>query len=466
MGAQHCGVLLAAVLLAAPAAAQNAVPPLPRLAIESYPAAAREAIARVHQNATARPNDPDAVGALARVLHAWEQWEPAHETYTRAQSLAPRAFEWHYLDGVVLQRLARHAEAAARFKAALALSPGYLPARSKLADALFESGSLEESGRLFDDLAREPAAEPVAQLGLGRIAAAQGRHEVAIVHLRRAIDLFPEFGPAYYALALSSRALGRSDDAQRAIERHAQYGPRWPAIEDPVLRAVTTLRDDARAMLQRGVKLAAAGDVQEAIAAHEAALARDPSLTQAHANLISLYGRAGDYAKAEEHYHATVSGGLNLADTHYEYGLLLAIQGKWDLAADAFRRALSINPLHAQAQNSLGQLLERQRNFEAAAVEYRHAVETQPAFRQARFNLGRMLLALGRNDEAVAAFEKLLEPRDAETPRYLFALATAHVRSGHKDEGIRLATQARQLAVDYGQHDLAAAIDRDLASIK
>jgi hypothetical protein len=77
-----------------------------------------------------------------------------------------------------------------------------------------------------------------------------------------------------------------------------------------------------------------------------------------------------------------------------------------------------------------------------------------------------MLLALGRSEEAIVELEKLVEPRDAEAPRYLFALATAHVRSGHKAEGIRWATEARQLALQYGDTALAAAIERDLASIR
>ncbi len=86
---------------------------------------------------------------------------------------------------------------------------------------------------------RSGSRRPAAELGLGRIAAAEGHHEAAVAHLQRAVSLFPEWGAAHYALALSYRALGRRDDAQRALERHAQYGPRWPALEDPVLATVT-----------------------------------------------------------------------------------------------------------------------------------------------------------------------------------------------------------------------------------
>ena len=81
--------------------------------------------------------------------------------------------------------------------------------------------------------------------------------------------------------------MGRIPDAERALEQHARYGARWPRIDDPVLAAVTTERDDPRAVLERGVAMSEAGDVEGAIAAHESALRQDPSLDQAHANLIT-----------------------------------------------------------------------------------------------------------------------------------------------------------------------------------
>jgi Tfp pilus assembly protein PilF len=249
------------------------------------------------------------------------------------------------------------------------------------------------------------------------------------------------------------------------MEAHAKYGAAWPALPDPVLATVTSLRDDARALLQRGIKLADAGDVDAAIDAHERALAIDPSLAQAHANLISLYGRARNWAKAEEHYKAVVAAGVNVADAHYDYGVLLGLQGRWEEAADAYRQALTMNPLHAQAHNNLGQILERERPDEAAQ-EYRLAIESQPTLRLARFNLGRMLIALNRTEEAIAELQPLTEPRDQEAPRYLFALSVAHARAGHKDQAIEWATEAKQLALKYGDNQLAAAIERNLEGIK
>src|SRR3954466_4758634 len=126
-------------------AAQSAAPPLPALALDAYPPVAREAIARAHRDARAQPGDAARAGALGRVLQAWEQWEAAHQAYARAQALAPRAFDWQYLDAVVLQRLARREAAAGRLQAALAITPDYPAARVKLAEALLDGNRLADA---------------------------------------------------------------------------------------------------------------------------------------------------------------------------------------------------------------------------------------------------------------------------------------------------------------------------------
>jgi len=446
--------------------ASQATASLPTLPFDTYPPAMREPVTRAYRDAQARPADAAATGSLAVLLHAWEQLDAAHEAYLRAASLAPTAFEWRYLDACVLERLARPADAAARLREALKIRPEYLPARVKLADSLLNAGAIEESRALFTALLREPLAEPEAVFGLGRIAAAEGKHDEAVRKIRQAISLFPEWGAAYYALALSLRALGQRDDAQQALTRQAQYGPRWPVVADPVLASLASVRSDPVARLRRGQKLADAGDLTGAIAEYEAVLAEDKSSAIAHADLVKLYGRAGNWDKADEHYRAALAIGSNLAELHYDYGVLLGMQGKWDDSANAYRRALGVHPSYPEAHNNLGQILERSRDFAAALDEYRRALESRPTFRLARFNAGRMLIGLKRPGEAVPVLEPLVEPGDPESARYVFALSVAYIRSGNKDAGVKWATEARRRAAASGQQELAAAIDRELAAIK
>ena len=459
-------ILLLAIALAGPSTQSKSAPPIPRIAFDTFPPAARDAVTRQYKAATAHPGDAAASGALGRLLQAWEQWDSAHQAYERAAVLAPSDFDWSYLDAVVLQRLARYDAAASALRRALTARPDYLPARLRLAEVLLDAGDLAQSEQLFVPLTAIAATEPAAEMGLGRINAARGRPEEAIRHFERALALFPELGAAHYALARAYRAAGRSADAERAAAAHARYGARWPRLDDPVLATVTSLREDAHAALARGVSLADGGDVKGAVEAHEAALARDPSLTQAHANLVGLYGRLHEWPKAEEHYRAAAGRGWDDAELYYDYGVVLGLQEKWEAAAGAYRKALTANPLHAEARNNLGQVLERGRDFDGAANEYRQAVEARPTFRLARFNLGRMLLVRGDTGQAIVEFEKLQQPVDAETPRYLFALSTALVRAGRMADGRRFGAEAERLATEFGQTELARAIAVELSKLK
>ncbi len=462
------GIWLVSVLLLPPlcGAQPRETPPLPTIALESFPPDARAALGAALAAAQSRPADPLAAGGLGTALQAWEQWDGAHAAYQRAQAQAPAVADWWHLDGLVLQRLVRHAEAAECFARAVAASPGLLAARARHAEALFDAGLFEASARAYDALAAYPAAAPVAALGQGRLAAQAGRHADAVAAFERAIALFPEFGAAYYGLAQSLRAIGRRDEARAALEQHRVHGTRWPAIDDPLAARVALVRDDPRGHLFRGLRLAELGDLPGAIAAHEDALVRNPSLAQAHANLISLYGRTEQWAQAEAHYKAVVAIGYNVDEAHYNFGVLLGLQRRWPEAETAFRAAIAANPLHAMARNNLGQILEGDRKLPEAEQQYRLAVDADPQLRLARYNLGRMLLATRQVEAAAAQFEQLRNPLDAESPRYLYGLAVATIQAGRREQGLQLARQARQLAGQFGQPELAAAIDRDLARLK
>ena len=458
------GLLVAtAALVGAGPALQ--VTPLPELPWHAYPAATRAAIEPVYKEAAARPRDAGAAGTLARTLQAWHELDAAHQTYRRAQALAPAAFEWRYLDGIVLQRLARHAEAAAALRRALAIAPGYLPARVKLADSLLRSGQLDESATLYTALASDAAAEPFARFGLGRIAALQQRHADAVTHFTRAIELVPEWGEAHYALAMSLVALKRRDEAATALAAHARFGTTVPGLEDPVLARTASVRNDAATNLERGVKLKVGGDLRGAIEAHEAAVALDPAYAQAHANLISLHSEAANWAKVEEHYRAVVALGFGLADANFDYGVAHERQGHWDLAEAAYRRALAIQPDHAPARINLGRALERKRDFAGAADEFRRAIESRPADGLAHYDLARMLVSLGKPHEAIPEFELALDPSQNTAPAVLLGLAVAHALAGQPEASARRFAEARAAAQRFDRPDLLKAIAAASASL-
>jgi Flp pilus assembly protein TadD len=182
-------------------------------------------------------------------------------------------------------------------------------------------------------------------------------------------------------------------------------------------------------------------------------------------NLIRLYGREGEWSKAEAHYREAVRLGASGTDAYYNYGVTLLLQQRAGDAVVAFQQVVAANPQYAGAWNNLGQIAERGGRLEEALARYRTAVECAPADTGIRFNLGRLLIATRRHRDAIAQFEILAAVAGPEQPRYVFGLATAWVLSGDPARGRRIALQARALAAERGQADLVAAIDRDLARL-
>jgi len=155
-------------------------------------------------------------------------------------------------------------------------------------------------------------------------------------------------------------------------------------------------------------------------------------LAQAHANLVSIFGRLGQPEKARQHYRAAVEVDPNLPEIHYNFGILLLSQRRLNDAAAAFQRALEI----------------------------------KPNYRLARFHLAHLLLQRRQNDEAIYQLEQTLTPEDAQTPRFMYSLAGAYAQSGDLPSARRYLQEARQRAASFGQAELVAEIDRALRSIR
>jgi len=440
-----------------------ALPPLP---LDALPAAVRERVAAAHHRAEADPASADASGSVAMMLHAYDQFDVAEAWYRRAQQLDPAAFDWAYLLGVVQAERGRNDDAARSLRGAAEKQPRYLAARLKLAEVLLARGEVDASAALYDEMLKEHPEAPQANYGRGRVDAVRGRPAAAVERFRRATELFAGFGAAYYALGLAYRDLGQVEDARSALRLYETHRLEAPPLDDPVLARVRQLKTGPPARLAEGVRLGNAGDVEGSIREHEAALEGDASLAQAHANLISLYGRAHRWDKAEEHYRAAVALAPGLAEAHYDYGVVLVEQRRPREAAEAFERALAINPNYATAHNNLGNMLEADGRGAEAESHYRAAIANDPTYRLARFNLGRLLVAQRRHAEAIAELEKTLVPEDGETPRYLYALAAAWVRAGDRDKARRYGKEAQEKAVALGQTELAATIARDLRSLE
>ncbi len=441
-------------------------PDLPPVVFDGFGPEIREQVRKAYADAQAKPRDAESNGRLGMTLHTYEQHEIAVICYERARHFAPNEFRWSYYYAVALSALGRHGEAATAFKEAIARQPDYLPAQLRLADALLAAGQSNESRQLYETVAKKNPAIAQAQYGLGRIKAARGELAAAAEHYRKAVDLFQEYGMAHYALGLALRDLGQTAKAREYLALSQKYKYWRPLLEDPLLQAVADLNAGAAQHLKRGVTLESDGKIEQSIAEHERALEINPGLVQAHINLISLYGRAGQAEKAEKHYRAAVTINPNLADSHYNFGVLLAGQERFEQAAQAFYRSLQINQFNAEAHHNYAAMIEREGRLDEAADHYRKALENRPGHRLAHFHLGRILVHQDKLAEAIEHFLQTLTPEDENAPRFTYALGATYVRAGEKQKGIQYLREALKRATALGQTQLATSIERDLRALE
>ena len=390
-----------------------APPPLPPLPLAGLPAGVRVELERAYAAAVAAPADATAVGHLAMLLHAHEQYASAQACYTRARQIDPKTLRWAYLAGVASADAGGHADATRAFRDALAIDSNYLPAWLRLADVLFRVGDLQASRAEYAAMLQQHPDLAAAHYGLGRVATLLADRPAAIEQYVRATRLSPPFGAAHYALALALRSAGRDSDAAAHFAEYRRWGPRHPAPQDPLLDEVRDLNGTARELLAEAARLGKAGRLDESIELNLKALAVDPAAAQAQVNLIGLFGRKGRPDLAERHYRSALELGTSVDEAHYNYGVLLASAGRLTEAAAAFERALNVNPFHAGAHSNLATVLTREGKLDLAASHYQQAISNNPAHARARINLARLLAATGRVADARERFAQALQRAEA-----------------------------------------------------
>ena len=199
----------------------------------------------------------------------------AEQAYARALELKPDHPETRFNFALLLHGTDRRGEAIEGYRRALALRPGFVAAREKLADALNEEGVSRYGNKRFGEaidlykqaLELRPDLDE-ARNNLGGALAAIGRHDEAIACAREILERRPNHADAHSNLGFSLHALGRIVEAKAQFERALAIRP-----------------DHADALSNLGFLLQEEGRLDEAIATFRRALEADPQSAIAGYNL-------------------------------------------------------------------------------------------------------------------------------------------------------------------------------------
>jgi predicted O-linked N-acetylglucosamine transferase (SPINDLY family) len=136
-----------------------------------------------------------------------------------------------------------------------------------------------------------------------------------------------------------------------------------------------------------GVALKELGQLDDAVASYQRAVALKPDLAEAHSNLGIALQALGQLENAAQSFRRAVELKPDFAEAHSNFGITLESLGQFDNAVKSYRRALELQPGLAEAHNNLGIALQALGQLEDAAACYRSAVEIKPDYPEALSNL-------------------------------------------------------------------------------
>jgi len=285
----------------------------------------------------------------------------AQAAFEEAVTLEPRSAQAHYDLGVIRARAKDPAGAAAEFRLALEYKPGMAVAHNFLGSALMDMGRPAAAEAEFREALKLDPKSVFALDHLAQRLASERRYAPAIRYWKQALAIQPD-----------------SPEISRAMEAAA----RREANRNTGLAAAQA--EQARHDL-------AAGNTALAEKRLQAAIASDPELVAALADLAVIRANKGDNQGAEKLFREAVEDDPNYGQGHLTLGLILAKDQMFAEAEAETDQAVKLNPKDATALAAAGKVKVRLGKSVEGIALLRKAVALAPASPAVHLDLGMVL---------------------------------------------------------------------------
>ena len=225
-------------------------------------------------------------------------------------------------------------------------------------------------------------------------------------YFQRAIDLDPQYAPAYAGLA-------------GAFDLMANYSVLPPKDVFP-----------------------------RAEAAARKALELDPSLGEAHAALaVAIHHYEWDWSAAEAEHKKGLALSPGLAIVHLRYAEFLSDSGRHEEALQEMTRAQQLDPLSLVVASNLGRYLYYARRYDEAIRELQKVLMLDPDRIYTRIHLAQSLEGQHRYAEAIAEFNRVAPSLGGLSP----GLAHAYAAGGNRNDAEKILKKLEEPSDDGTQ---------------
>jgi len=290
------------------------------------------------------------------------------------------------------------------------------------AESIRRSGNLVEARRRFDTLRRRYTNELEAHLGYQRAMQAANLETPLVEEYQRLLAKQPS-GLHYYLLGRLLHDPPREEELYReGLQLHPSSSLLLTGFAEALYRQRRFL---------------------EALAAYSRILTSEPTNMFVHLEVISIMGELGRAADINDRYCQ-----VDMADTEWERHLLCgaALVETWDLlrAARHLERSAELNPGKSITFRILGRIYGLLGREEEAIAAYEEALVLDPGEWKAMIALGLFLCYIGESERGVQLCERAAVIAPC-TPKATRALANAYRTMGRGDEATALLKETIRL---------------------
>jgi tetratricopeptide (TPR) repeat protein len=369
---------------------------------------------------------------LADVLAASGATDAAKGTLEEAVQLFPKERLLSERRVQLLERLDDAAGAAAEYERIITQQPDDVELYIAYGQFLANHRRLDAARNQWKHVLHSELTDAALAHRLGTLFEPYELLDDAVECYERAIQLSPERGESYAALARLWFVRGEKEKARATLERMGAAAPDDASHQAAIAQAATALglTDEALAAITRACALAPEHAEYQTI--------RSDLLVQA--------GRLDDALRVRRAALALLTQPGQLAQAVNILISMHASAQKLEALKTAERDRLKESPQDLTALLLLARTADFERDFVGARQWLDQLLETDPAHEEARHQLARLLEASGDVDGAVEAYRKLIDLHPARARQWYQAIADLKLRYGDKAGAVETFQQIVQTA--------------------
>lgn len=393
------------------------------------------------------------VGTLFQAQHRYELATKAYDTVLQAE---PNHLLANYYKATLLQESGNTEGAIQSFNKVLTIDPNYKPAQEKMLSLIKQQPDPVRLATGLTQYADRFPSNADVQEQIGEEFHQRKDLTNAALFYQRAIRINPKMADAWANLGAVYQAQGKDDESAEAFKKAQALNPANATFKElaqnqtsgigykayqqavqlqqqgkagealPYFQKALASNDTPEIHAAYGISLQSAGQLDNAIAEYQKAIAKDPGNADYVYYLGTAYHQQKNTAKAEAAYQkaltlkpayteakqALASINQQTAADHLEKAIEAYNEKRYPAALVLINQALAKNNQDAMSYYYKGLILDAQKKPSMAAQSYQEAIRYKSDFSDAYYALGVALDSAKDTRGARTAFEKFIALSD------------------------------------------------------